>query len=269
MFPYTYLWYIKVSNYKLLVAVGFIVALLYVIYRAHKKGFIKEQILDLGIICIICGFLGSKLFYILIEVPSEFWIKPWKLMALWEGGFVLYGGLICSIAACWFYAKKKQLSLGSISDLFTPAVALGIGIGRFACLAWGCCYGKIHAGFFSSVFPDYTGFSTDTPKYSPLYPTQLLMILNGFFIFSTIILLEYLDTKGKFSEKFKKLWDFSGTRAIVAVVMYSLISFFIEFLRADYRGLYVFSLSPSQWISILLVVVLVPLHIIRFRRATF
>lgn len=265
MFPYTYLWYVRLSNYKLFIALGFVVAIVYLLYRAQSKGFLKEQILDLGIINIIAALFGSRLFHLLIENQSDIWKKPWRIFSLWEGGFVLYGGVICAVIVSYIYIKAKKLSFASVSDFFAPAIALGIGIGRMACLSWGCCYGKIHAGFFSSVFPDYMDFSSDTPKNIGLYPTQLLMIFSGIFIFALIMFLEYLDKKAKIRGFCKKLFDFPGFRATLVLVIFAFNRFMIEFLRADYRGKYVLSLSPSQWISLGLIIFFASLFIFRFR----
>ncbi|MBD1400841.1 prolipoprotein diacylglyceryl transferase family protein [Pelovirga terrestris] len=151
------------------------------------------------------------------------------------GGAVFVG----IVAAPWVIELVSRINGTSLPVLtFLAAVgcayALGEGLGRIACISFGCCYGKPLAncgprmqrlfGRWSLVFQDETRKAcyADGLAGQPLIPIQMVtavlyvvtgligvaLFLNGLFAFSFILIL--LVTQ---------LWRV-----------------FSEFLRADYRG---------------------------------
>lgn len=48
----------------------------YIHWLGKKKGFRPEVILDMGMIGILAGVIGSRIFHILVEAPAYYWEKP-------------------------------------------------------------------------------------------------------------------------------------------------------------------------------------------------
>ena len=102
----------------------------------------KERVQDLVIVCFISGLLGARITYMI-----QYGV-PWQqFLRIWEGGIVLYGGIIAGILAFllfhrWFL-KPAGVSLWKLADAGGPPLALGIALGRVGCFLNGCCYGHV------------------------------------------------------------------------------------------------------------------------------
>lgn len=121
----------------------------------------KERITDLVIVCFIGGLAGARLtFMIQYGVPLR------QFFRIWEGGIVLYGGIIAGILAFllfhrWFL-KPAGVGLWKLADAAGPPLALGIALGRVGCFLNGCCYGHAAPEDMPGVgFPLLTCPATD------------------------------------------------------------------------------------------------------------
>lgn len=113
--------------------------------RLSKKrglGVPRDKFQDLAIVLFICGLVGARIVYMWqFNVPAS------KFLRIWEGGIVLYGGIIGGTAAfIGFYhyvLKRFNVTLWQMADLAAPCVALGVAFGRVGCLLNGCCWGSV------------------------------------------------------------------------------------------------------------------------------
>ncbi len=88
------------------------------------------------------GVLGARLLYVLLN-PSMLG-EPWRILALWEGGLVSYGGLVGAAVAWWLYLRKHRLPADLFNHALGPPALLGWGIGRIGCfLNWWNEYGTV------------------------------------------------------------------------------------------------------------------------------
>lgn len=98
-------------------------------HRAKIYKISKEKVEEIVIFLTIPVLIGARLYHVL-----DFWdyyVKnPSKIIAFWEGGIGIYGALILGAVALYLYTKIKKLSFLSFADLFAPSVALAQGIGR-------------------------------------------------------------------------------------------------------------------------------------------
>jgi phosphatidylglycerol:prolipoprotein diacylglycerol transferase len=144
-----------------------------------------------------------------------------------------------------------RLPLWKVFDIYTPSIALGLGIGRLGCFAAGCDYGKPTSSFLGVVFTNpFSHEVAGTPLGIPLHPTQLYESFAMFAIFAVLV--------WRYRHK-----TYDGQIFVLHLILYGLARFFIEFLRGDEDRGFVFGhlLSTSQFIALLALVAAVVLTV--------
>lgn len=120
---------ITLHLYGIFVALALISGILLARNRAKTYKISKEKIEEAVIFLALPVLLGARLYHVL-----DFWDyygkNPSKIVAVWEGGIGIYGGLILGAGALYLYTKLRNLSFLSFADLFAPSVALAQAIGR-------------------------------------------------------------------------------------------------------------------------------------------
>ncbi|WP_167955564.1 prolipoprotein diacylglyceryl transferase [Anaerosporobacter faecicola] len=231
---------LTIHGYGLMIAIGFLLAVLVAMYRAKRYGLEQEIIIDIALIAIIGGFIGAKLLFVIVSF-KDFLENP--LEVLGSEGFVVYGGIISGVLLCMFYCIHKKVRFSSYFDIVMPSISIAQGFGRIGCFMAGCCYGSETDCFLGVEFPA----NSMAPTGVKLLPTQLFSAAGDFVIAGVLIL-------------FAKKAKYKGDTAAMYLALYGIGRFLIEFLRDDERGAVGF-LSTSQFISIFFVIIAVILFI--------
>ena len=199
--------------------------------RAEKENFPFTLFLHVSGLLIISLPLGARFFHVFYESFEFYKEKPLQIFYIWQGGFVYYGGLIAGVLFSLLYFKLRKTEKGFLetADFFTPALNLGTGFGRVACYVQGCCFGSQ----WPYSFPSWQR-----------HPTQLYLL------FLEVLIFLLIDSK---KNKIKS-WG-NGALFLTWLALSALGRFFIEFLRVDFRGQFVFGLSISQWVALTLLAV--------------
>ena len=216
--------------YGLMIAIGFMAALLMSLNGGKKKGMSEDMIYGIFFCAIFGGVAGSRLLYYIVEIPSI--LENPSILWDFKNGYVVYGGIIGGVLTSMIYCKIKKQRFLSYFDLVMPAVSLAQGFGRLGCFFAGCCYGRETDAWYGITFRN----SAFAPNNVKLIPTQLISSAGDFWF--CILLLFYAKREPK-----------EGRVAAVYMLFYGIGRFAIEFLRNDYRGS-VGVLSTSQLISI-------------------
>jgi phosphatidylglycerol:prolipoprotein diacylglycerol transferase len=127
---------ITIHTYGVMLALGFLLAILVAMRQARRTGLDPNVVLDLGFYFLIAGLLGSRLFYVAGNW-EEFRNHPVEIVMFWRGGLVYYGGLIFAFLVGVWYIKKNRLDFAGIADLLAPSIALGQSLGRLGCFSAG------------------------------------------------------------------------------------------------------------------------------------
>ena len=226
--------FFKIFTYGLLVATGFLVAILLASSRAEKEGLDSQKVLDLCFYVMVSALLGARLLYVIVEY-RYFLDSPLEIFKFWKGGLVFYGGLILGVLISLWYLKRNQMPMWKTADLLAPSIALGQSIGRWGCFFAGCCYGKKTDVAWGITFIDPRALG---PLEISLHPTQVYLSLNAVFIF---IFLMWLSKRKVFDGQI--LWSYG--------ILYSIGRFLIEYFRGDDRGFPVEQvLSTSQFVGV-------------------
>lgn len=226
---------ITIHMYGVMIAIGFLMALVVTTKRAKARNLSEDIVFDLFFSSLIGGAVGTRLLYYLVSIPEI--IENPSILWNFSNGYVVYGGIIGGILAGYILCRMKKVPFVPYFDLVMPAVAMAQGFGRIGCFFAGCCYGRETTSRFAIEYWD----SQLAPNGVKLIPTQLISSAGDFAIFA--ILLCYARKKRA-----------KGRVAALYLILYSVGRFLVEFLRNDYRGS-VGSLSTSQFISIGILVV--------------
>jgi phosphatidylglycerol:prolipoprotein diacylglycerol transferase len=227
---------INIYGYGTMIAIGICAALLLLNYRARKRQYDEDSVLNMSMLAIILGIMGGKLLYILTDIKAI--IADVSILAEVGSGFVIYGAIIGGVLGVFIYSKRKGWDVLRIFDLVIPAVPLAQGFGRIGCFLAGCCYGSPTNLTIGVQFPEDSLYA---PSGIHLHPTQ---IYSSIFDFALAFFLLWYDKKER-----KK-----GRLFSMYVIIYSVGRFFVEFLRDDPRGS-VGIFSTSQFISIFTVII--------------
>ena len=246
MIPYFNIFGKDLSSYGVLVLIGVFVCGIFVCRQAKKRGYNDNDFIIFMLISAIGIMLGGHLLYGITKINSiiellTHWSKYVTsfesfiaCMGVIFGGSVFYGGLLGGIAAGIIYGKCKKLDMSVYSDIVAPAVPLFHCFGRIGCFLGGCCYGIESEFGFTAHGNELVPSINDVNR----FPVQLLEASCNLAIF---FVLWYLLSKGKLKGRLFALY----------LTIYPIVRFCDEFLRGDeYRG-FLFGLSTSQIISIL------------------
>lgn len=122
---------LPVPTHGFFMLAGVLVAVLVFVYEARRRRMLDERLVGVIAGTLFGGAIGAKLstLWLYLEVAPE----PSLLGVLIDGGKSILGGL----AGAYFGAVLFKRVLGyqeRTGDLFAPAVALGMAVGRVGCL---------------------------------------------------------------------------------------------------------------------------------------
>ncbi|MBI2387276.1 MAG: prolipoprotein diacylglyceryl transferase [Elusimicrobia bacterium] len=218
---------VEVSTYGVLVALGWFLGVRWLVSRRADMGLSENQIWDIVYWVFGGAFVGGKIMYFLVT-PGSF---AFTVEAL-RYGFVFYGGLIGGLAAGFYHAWRRGLPFLKLADWCMTALALGHGIGRFGCLAAGCCYGR------HTDLPWGISMAGD-PSRHPTQVYEAVLNLALFGVLARFVLPRVADERWR-----------EGAGLASYIIGYAALRFAVEFLRGDDRGAFVLGLSPSQWVAL-------------------
>src|SRR6185436_18353672 len=99
---------------------------------------------------ILCGIvIGARLMYVVVEIAKgtdeghQFVSNPLLILAVWEGGLVMYGGLFGAIVAGAWCCARNKIDFRHALDLGLTAGFFGQAVGRVGCLLVGDDYGSV------------------------------------------------------------------------------------------------------------------------------
>ena len=162
------------------------------------------------------------------------------------GGAAAFLLLYFSLGRFVFKGKKKDWHKKYFNDVFLIApicITVAHAFGRIGCLMSGCCHGaflgKDYVFGGIKMYGSVTSASGNTVhKWGYFVPTQLYESLFLFALFAVLSILY-----------FKRC----NILMAIYLIAYAVWRMFIEFFRTDARGAIILGLAPSQWMSIIFV----------------
>lgn len=231
---------LRVTYYGILIMTGVVIAWLVIRRRFVARGGDPEIAEKIVIRMVAYGFLGARLAYVSTHL-SRFEGEWWKVIAVWEGGLALFGGLTAGAIAMWFYARKWNASLPDFLDSAAPAVPFAQAIGR-----WG--------NYFNQ---ELFGTPSDLPWAIEIDPVNRPPGYEGFETFHPTFLYESLWNVGL---GFFIIWvgnrypSMRGRLIGIYFLGYGFIRFLMELMRTDTEFRFL-GLSRNGWVSIAVMIV--------------
>lgn len=172
---------IPIYSWGFMLAIAVIVSVYGVGRLFEQEGYDKNQVVDLVLVLVIVGVIGSRIAHILVYERAEFIANPLSVLSVSGGisGLIWYGGLIAAVIPFVIYIKKNNWNFWRVADMLAPFVALGYAIVRIGCFLNGCCYGAVTNSACGVVFPYVDNFTR--------FPTQIYSSLINLFLFGLLI----------------------------------------------------------------------------------
>lgn len=242
MFPSFQLFGKTIGLYTIFALLGIFAAGVFACIQAKKHGQDDNRMIELLLFSSIGALIFGHLLFgltnltamqALFDFSNFISFKDFFLAAvLVFSGAVFYGGLLGGILSGYIYGKVTRLNIEAFSDILAPAIPLFHGFGRIGCFLGGCCYGiESHIGFV------FSNSLVAPANHISRFPVQLVEALFNFLLFYFLFTLLKKGKKGLLP---------------LYLFIYSAGRFFIEFLRGDEIRGFIFSLSTSQFISVII-----------------
>ena len=124
LFGHTFYWY------GAIIAVGFILAMLYCARHCRRCGIKPDTLYDFLIWMIPLAIIGARLYYVIFQW-SDYREHPLNAFKIWEGGLAIYGGVIAGILTGIIWCRKRKIPFGAMADVCAPGLLIGQCIGRW------------------------------------------------------------------------------------------------------------------------------------------
>ena len=239
--------------YGIIIASGFLLAVLYMLHRAKDFGVTQDDVLDMILWAVPIGVVCARLYYCIFywELYED---DPISMLYIWEGGLAIYGGIIGACIAVVIYSRKKKQNFSLLMDTASMSIVFGQIMGR-----WGNFFNR-------EAFGDYTNnlFAMQLPV-SAVRANEITQKMWDHVV--TVNGVEYIQVHPTFLYEslwnvgvllflfwFRKRKKFNGEVFLMYLIGYGLGRIWIEGLRTDQLLLPVVGLPVSQLLSGCLVV---------------
>lgn len=241
----------QVRWYGIIIAVGFLLAILYAARSAKKMDIDMNRLIDAVLAGLIGSVICARLYYVVFFPGDKYWKNPMEILKIHEGGLAIYGGIIGAMLFGGIMAKIRKLKVPAVLDLAALGFLIGQAVGRWGNLVNQEAFGSA-TDLPWGMYSDNTAFVVPGSPVHPCFLYESLLCLLGF------ILLHI------FTRKFRR---YDGQTFLLYIVWYGACRFFIEGLRTDSLMLHFVNLRVSQVLAAACVLVGVILLIV-FRHKT-
>ena len=121
---------IEIAYYGIIIGTAILLGFWIAAREAKRTGQNPENYLDMGIIGVIAGIVGARLYYVIFSWDM-YKDNLLDIFNLREGGLAIYGGVIAAVISVLVLAKVKHLSAPQIFDTIAMALLNGQMLGRW------------------------------------------------------------------------------------------------------------------------------------------
>lgn len=221
--------------YGVIIAVGFLIAILYCAKNAHRFGIKEDDVYDVLIWLIPLSIIGARAYFVLFRL-DEYLLDPKRIFAIREGGLAIYGGVIVGTVTAVLVCRHRKIPFAAMLDLLIFGLLIGQIIGR-----WGNFINREAFGAQTEIF---CRMGLTSPNGTTIYvhPTFLYESLWNLLCF---LFLRQFVGKGR------RRYD--GQCTLLYFLIYGAGRAWIEGLRTDSLYIGNTGIRVSQLLSLVLV----------------
>ena len=232
--------------YGIIIALGLLMALLFCMKQRKKYGISEDDLLDGLLWGIPFGIIGARLYYVIFYLDlyrnSDGTINWREVIAIWDGGLAIYGGVIATVIVALLLSRRRKFKIGAMLDLVVMGLLIGQIFGR-----WGNFMNREAFGA-ETTLPWRMQLTTTAGTLIEVHPTFLYESLWNLI---GLLLIVFVVSKAR---------RFDGENTWFYFLWYGIGRFWIEGLRTD--SLYLFNwtiagqpIRVSQALSLVMVLV--------------
>lgn len=205
--------------YGIIIALGFMLALIYGITNAKRFGINNDRMLDVVLVATPVAILCARAYYVIFDGE--------KLQSFGDffgfgdssgfSGLAIYGGVIGAFVSGLVMCKLRKVNIGDMFDLASLGFLIGQGIGRWGNFVNQEAYGSFTGSSFFGMESERTIMEMGEGLVHPCFLYESLWCIAGF------VLIHFLSKKRKFS----------GETFLMYCAWYGFGRGFIEILRTD------------------------------------
>ena len=211
---------LQIRWYGILMATAILVGFWLAHRRALQEGLPADQLVRAAQWAVVAGLVGARLYEVAFnwDYYGRF---PWKIIAVWEGGLAMHGGLIVGPLVGALLARRWGVPVLRALDVIAPSMILGQAIGR-----WGNFFNEEAFGAPTDLaWKLYISPPHRPPEFRQFdffHPTFLYESLWNLLVFA--VLVGWVRPR---------LGRYPGAVFFAYIGLYSAGRFFIEALRLD------------------------------------
>lgn len=257
--------------YGVIIACGFLLAVLYCTRKAAYFGVDGEKLTDMLFFAVPLSIIGARAYYVIFYlsqyVDADGSFNWGRAIAIWDGGLAIYGGVIMAVVTVAVYCKVRHQSFWNYVDVGCYGLLIGQAIGRWGnfvnveayggltTLPWRMCSTSIANEMMSKGLLEsqemYQSILDGTLGVHPTFLYESLWNVLGF------VLLVLLARKGR---------KFDGQIFLSYVVWYGVGRAIIEGMRTDSLYFFGTGLRTSQMVGLASAVVALVVMVVQFKR---
>ena len=120
----------EIAFYGIIIGCAILIGFLIATSEAKRTRQNPEDYLDMGIIGVVCGIAGARLYYVIFSWDM-YKDNLLDILNLREGGLGIYGGVIAAVITVIICARVKHLNAPQIFDTVALAILNGQMLGRW------------------------------------------------------------------------------------------------------------------------------------------
>ena len=173
-----------IAWYALFITLGIVLAFVYINFRIKEFGWNFDTLLDIGLPTVVFGVIGTRLYYVLTTL--EEYHSFYDVIAIWNGGLGIYGGLIAGGITVFVATRIKKMSFMKFADCVCPSLIMAQAIGRWGNFMNGEAFGSetgifCRMGLRNYLTDFYQVYVHPTFLYESLWNALGFVLINLFY----------------------------------------------------------------------------------------
>lgn len=231
---------LTIHVYGILIGIGVVAAITITVNRYERYGGDPKVAERASLWAILLGFVGARAAYVSTHL-DRFEGEWWKVIAIWEGGIALFGGLTVGAIAAIVYLRRHGGDFPAFADAAAVGIPVAQAIGRWGnyfnqelfgtptTLPWAL---EVEAPFRPARYAEFETF----------HPTFLYESLWNLLVVVPLVL--WVERQGRLPR---------GGLFLLYLAGYGFMRFLLELIRTD-TTFRLLGLSRNGWVAALVTV---------------